>query len=66
MLDKSTIMNVDLFDSIGSIDIYHLHIIEKIDNTNERYYYIFRCAREYLSVEAFKQLFKEDVYREQI
>jgi len=34
---------------------HHIRIIEKIDNINERYYYIRRCASEYLSVEALKR-----------
>jgi predicted nuclease of restriction endonuclease-like (RecB) superfamily len=44
---------------------HHIRIIEKIDNINERYYYIHRCANEYLSVEALKRLFKEDAYHNQ-
>lgn len=44
---------------------HHIRILEKIDNINERYYYIRRCANEYLSVEALKRLFKNDAYHNQ-
>lgn len=44
---------------------HHIRIIEKIENLDERYYYIRRCANEYLSVEALKRLFKDDAYHNQ-
>ncbi|MGL5980688.1 MAG: PDDEXK nuclease domain-containing protein [Phocaeicola sp.] len=44
---------------------HHIRIIEKIESIDERYYYIRRCANEYLSVEALKRLFKDDAYHNQ-
>ncbi|RHJ88905.1 PDDEXK nuclease domain-containing protein [Parabacteroides bouchesdurhonensis] len=44
---------------------HHIRIIESVDDVNERYYYIRRCAKEHLSVEALKRLFKYDAFHNQ-
>lgn len=44
---------------------HHIRIIENADAPNERYYYIHRCAREHLSVEALKRLFRDDAFHHQ-
>ena len=44
---------------------HHIRIIESVDNTDERYYYIRRCTREHLSVESLKRLLRDDAFHHQ-
>jgi len=51
---------LDAFMSIGFT--HHVTIIEKCKSTDERFYYIMRCAAEFWSVERLKEHIENDDY----
>lgn len=44
---------------------HHIRIIEGIEDTNDRYYYIHRTAEEHLSVDKLKQLIRDKAHEHQ-
>lgn len=44
---------------------HHVEIYSKVQDINQRYYYIHRCAVEHLSVEALVKIIKENAYQHQ-
>lgn len=80
IVESSTVENqIDIFRSLvipDTLDFpvedffrlpftHHIRIIEGVDGTQDRYYYIHRTAEEHLSVEKLKQMIKDKAHEHQ-